>query len=79
MNGVRRTLFEVISSFDGDFEEGMDLMQLIEAQFTALKKSFHLPLESDDDTCNIVAGKLLNMYRTGRLGHYVLDSVPLNA
>ncbi|XP_059651717.1 DAR GTPase 2, mitochondrial isoform X2 [Cornus florida] len=79
VNEVRRTLFEVISSFDGNQEDEKNSVQLIEAQFAAVQKAFHVPLESVDDTCNKVASKLLNLYRTGRLGHYTLDRVLWNS
>ncbi|KAA8520144.1 hypothetical protein F0562_014400 [Nyssa sinensis] len=79
VHDVRRTLFEVASSFDGNLEDEKDLARLIEAQLTTLQKALYVPLASGDDTCNKVATKLLNLYRTGRLGHYTLDHVPWNA
>ncbi|KAA8520367.1 hypothetical protein F0562_014623 [Nyssa sinensis] len=76
---VRRTLFEVASSFGGNLEDENDLAWLIEAQLSTLQKALHVTMASVDDTHNKVATKLLNLYRTGRLGHYTLDRVPWNA
>ncbi|CAK9143388.1 unnamed protein product [Ilex paraguariensis] len=79
VHNVRRTLFEVISSFHGNLEDKKDLERLIETQFTALQQAFHVPSASDEDGHNTVSFKLLNLYRTGRLGHYTLDFLPRNA
>lgn len=78
VNDVRRTLFEEVSSFNGNLDDEKDLVQLIEAQFAALQKAFRIPLsESNEDAYCKAATKLLNLYRTGRLGHYTLDRVPM--
>ncbi|CAK9150561.1 unnamed protein product, partial [Ilex paraguariensis] len=79
VHNVRRTLFEVISSFHGNLEDEKELERLIETQFTALQQAFHVPSASDEDGHNTVSFKLLNLYRTGRLGHYTLDFLPRNA
>ncbi|KAF8412530.1 hypothetical protein HHK36_000519 [Tetracentron sinense] len=76
---VRRTLFEAVSSFEGNLENDEEVVRLINAQFLALRDAFRLPLESGENLCYRVSIKLLNLYRTGRLGHYTLDSVPRNA
>lgn len=55
---------------------GEDLSRLIEAQLTALREAFQVPVELGEEAQNKVAAKLLNLYRTGRLGHYTLDSLP---
>ncbi|KAK3035473.1 hypothetical protein RJ639_034443 [Escallonia herrerae] len=73
---VRRTLFRVISSFNRKLEDEEEMSLLIELQFRALQKAFHLPSESGEDAHTRVATKLLNLYRTGRLGHYTLDCIP---
>ncbi|KAK2976745.1 hypothetical protein RJ640_024152 [Escallonia rubra] len=73
---VRQTLFQVISSFNRKLEDEEDMSLLIELQFRALQKAFHLPSESGEDAHTRVATKLLNLYRTGRLGHYMLDCIP---
>lgn len=80
VNNVRRTLFEAISSFTGDLENSNDMARLMEEEFNLLLKVFHLPLESEEETnCKRVATKLLNLFRTGRLGHYTLDPIPSKA
>lgn len=73
---VRQTLFEIISSFNGNLEHEEDLVKLIETQMTTLKEAFQVPAELGEDAHHRVASKLLNLYRTGRLGHYTLDPVP---
>ena len=69
---VRRTLFKIISSFKGCLRDETDMERLIDAQFIALHKAFRLSV-SGEDSYSAVAAKLLNLYRTGRLGHYTLD------
>ncbi|KAL6981432.1 hypothetical protein U1Q18_023061 [Sarracenia purpurea var. burkii] len=76
VRNVRQILFETVTSFHGNLEDEKDLMELIEAQFAALQKTFNLLVESDAEARSKVASKLLNLYRTGRLGHYTLDSIP---
>lgn len=77
VHDVRRTLFEKILSFRGDLGKEKDLSMLIETQFTALQAAFRVASESGEDVEHKVAAKLLNLYRTGRLGHYTLDSLVL--
>lgn len=76
VNNVRRTLFDAVSSFSGCTDNGEDLARLIQEQFVVLQKVFHLSLETKECNFDRVAMKLLNLYRTGRLGHYTLDHVP---
>ncbi|KAM3685680.1 hypothetical protein ACB098_11G139300 [Castanea mollissima] len=76
VHDVRRTLFETISFFDGNVQVGEDLSRLIETQFTSLREAFQVPVELGEEAQNKVAAKLLNLFRTGRLGHYTLDSLP---
>ncbi|XVE94427.1 hypothetical protein REPUB_Repub02eG0007600 [Reevesia pubescens] len=77
VHDVRRALFDVISYFDdGNLEREDDMVKLIEAQFLALREAFCIPEELDQHADNKVAVKLLNLYRTGRLGHYTLDPLP---
>ena len=73
---VRRSLFKAISSFRGNLRNEEDMLRLIQAQFRALKQVFNVPVLSEEDADHIVAVKLLNLYRTGRLGHFTLDSLP---
>ncbi|KAK9911358.1 hypothetical protein M0R45_035274 [Rubus argutus] len=69
---VRQTLFKVISSFDGVTEDEM----LIEEEIKAVQRAFQVPMESKKSTQHKAEVKLLNLFRTGRLGHYTLDSIP---
>ncbi|XP_062097160.1 DAR GTPase 2, mitochondrial [Humulus lupulus] len=75
VNDVRQTLFEIISSFDGNMDDEKDLTRLIEAETIALQEAFRIPVDLNEDAHYKVAGKLLNLYHTGRLGHYTLDSI----
>ncbi|KAF5446059.1 hypothetical protein F2P56_031718 [Juglans regia] len=76
VHDVRRTLFESISSFHGNMEDEKNLSRLIETQFTSLLEAFRIPTEVGEEAQNKVAAKLLDLYRTGRLGHYTLDAIP---
>ncbi|GAV61617.1 MMR_HSR1 domain-containing protein [Cephalotus follicularis] len=75
VNDVRRTLFHLISCSVGHLEREEDMVELIEAQFAGLRIAFRVTVEGDHAR-DKVAAKLLNLYRTGRLGHYTLDRVP---
>ncbi|KAF5192980.1 Dar gtpase 2 protein, partial [Thalictrum thalictroides] len=75
---VRRTLLQTVLSFKGNLGDVNELVRLIDSQLVALRDAFRVPLESGEDGCQRVATKLLNLYRTGRLGHYTLDTVPRN-
>lgn len=76
VNNARHALFHAVSSFTGCMENGQELSRLFADEFEALLKVFHLPLQSDEYNYNRAATKLLNLYRTGRLGHYTLDEPP---
>ncbi|KAJ1398845.1 P-loop containing nucleoside triphosphate hydrolase [Sesbania bispinosa] len=75
---VRRTLYETISSFHGNIRCEDEMEALIASQFTALQEAFHIPTKCEEDAHVKVAGKLLNLFHTGRLGHYILDHLPTN-
>lgn len=72
---VRQTLFKTISSFEGHLEEENNMAKIIESQFIALQEALKVSSESSEDRYKAVAVKLLNLYRTGRLGRYTLDLV----
>ncbi|GMH21626.1 hypothetical protein Nepgr_023468 [Nepenthes gracilis] len=76
VHDVRRSLSEAVSSFEGNLENESDMLRLIEVQFGALREAFRLPMCLSGDVRHKVAVKLLNLYRTGRLGHYTLDPLP---
>lgn len=78
VHNVRGAIFDIISSFDGNIDDGDDMVKLIEAQIQVLREAFRVPEELDENVYDKVAVKLLNLYRTGRLGHYTLDSLPVN-
>ncbi|VAH05535.1 DAR GTPase 2, mitochondrial-like [Triticum urartu] len=75
VRAVRQALSETIASFQGDLGNENDLRRLVEIQFTHLQKAFRISAETIEDRNKLVAVKLLNLYRTGRLGHYTLDHV----
>ena len=77
MHDVRRALFDVISSFDGNVECEDDMSKLIEAEFVASRKAFHVHEEKDQNFHDKVAVKLLNLFRIGRIGHYTIDQLPV--
>ncbi|KMT16686.1 hypothetical protein BVRB_3g049700 [Beta vulgaris subsp. vulgaris] len=72
---VRKSLFEVASSFRGNLQDEDELLRLIQAEFVVLREAFNLPTKAEEETDHKVAVKLLNLFRTGRLGHYTLDSL----
>ncbi|VAH17000.1 unnamed protein product [Triticum turgidum subsp. durum] len=76
VRAVRQGLSETIASFQGDLGNENDLRRLVEIQFTHLQNAFRISAETIEDRNKRVAVKLLNLYRTGRLGHYTLDHVP---
>ncbi|CAN1200135.1 DAR GTPase 2, mitochondrial [Linum perenne] len=73
---ARQSLFKSITSFQGDLRNEKDLTELIETQFAALEETFRIPAGLGDEGRTNVACKLMNLYRTGRLGHYTLDKPP---
>ncbi|KAM0944006.1 putative GTP binding domain, P-loop containing nucleoside triphosphate hydrolase [Dioscorea sansibarensis] len=73
---VRRTLFRCISSNPVNLENENTWKRLIDNQLTALHEPFRLPEEPCEDSYKAVARKLLNLFRTGRLGHYTFDILP---
>ncbi|XP_048496732.1 DAR GTPase 2, mitochondrial isoform X2 [Beta vulgaris subsp. vulgaris] len=75
---VRKSLFEVASSFRGNLQDEDELLRLIQAEFVVLREAFNLPTKPEEETDHKVAVKLLNLFRTGRLGHHTLDSIPIN-
>ncbi|KAL6124617.1 hypothetical protein ACLB2K_077129 [Fragaria x ananassa] len=67
VQNVRQTLFKVISSFDGNVEDEM----LIEEEMKAVQGIFQVPTESKKYTQYKAESKLLNLFRTGRLGLFL--------
>ncbi|KAL6641497.1 hypothetical protein ACP70R_019678 [Stipagrostis hirtigluma subsp. patula] len=77
VKAVRQVLFETISTYKGDLSKEDEFRRLIDCQFASLHKAFRVSTESSEETENHIAMKLLNLYQTGRLGHYSLDHVPV--
>ena len=76
MQDVRRILYEGISSGGGRARSENDLMRFLDSQLAALCEALRIPLEMGDEACLKASEKLLNLYRTGRLGHYTLEGAP---
>ncbi|XP_068635634.1 DAR GTPase 2, mitochondrial [Aristolochia californica] len=74
---VRRTFFETISSLNGNLQNEKEMVGLIETQFVALHEALRVPSYTGEDGYKRVAIKLINLCRTGRLGCYTLDPVPV--
>ncbi|CAI0629242.1 unnamed protein product [Linum tenue] len=74
VHDVRQSLSNAITSYDGDLRNEKELTELIAMQFTALEEAFRIPGGLGDEGRSVVASKVLNLYRTGRLGHYSLDN-----
>lgn len=78
VNDVRRTLFETVSSFSEDLEDEANFAELYKLHLMGLQKAFQVVPGIGEDADHIIGRKLLNLYRTGRLGHYTLDQLPSN-
>lgn len=77
MREVQRTLYLTFKDFEGNLEEEGELESLIDAQFTALRKSFRIPSHrACDEARTMVSKKLLTLFRTGKLGPFILDNLP---
>ncbi|KAL7204015.1 hypothetical protein ACSBR2_017141 [Camellia fascicularis] len=77
VHDVRRTLFEAISSFHGNLEDGNDLLKLIEAQFAALRKALRVLEESDAEDARGIC-KIRNPIRFSQICFWVLMGPPSN-
>ncbi|KAJ6802405.1 short integuments 2, mitochondrial isoform X1 [Iris pallida] len=73
---VQRTLYTTLSEFEGNLEEENELESLIDTQLTALRKSFRIAHKASDEGHAMVSKKLLTLFRTGKLGPFILDNVP---
>jgi mitochondrial GTPase 1 len=76
VKAVRQILFESISSSKMDPGKVDEIRSLIDCQIVSLQEAFKVSTESSEDKLKSVALKLLNLYRTGRLGRYTLDHIP---
>ncbi|KMT15043.1 hypothetical protein BVRB_3g061660 [Beta vulgaris subsp. vulgaris] len=72
---VQHGLSDSFSKFDGNVEDENDMESLIELQFEALQKAFKIPPSASE--CRTKASKrFLTLFRTGKLGPFILDEVP---
>ena len=72
---VQHALYLTLSNFDGNVEEESDLEGLIEQQFEALQKALKIPNKASEARL-MVSKKFLTLFRTGKLGPFILDNVP---
>ncbi|KAK0595840.1 hypothetical protein LWI29_010521 [Acer saccharum] len=72
---VQRALHVSLSEFDGNVEDENDLENLIEQQFEVLQKALKIPHKASEARL-MVSKKFLTLFRTGKLGPFILDDVP---
>lgn len=72
---VQCALWASFSKFDGNVEDENDMESLIELQFEALQKAFKIPHTASECRTK-VAKRFLTLFRTGKLGRFILDDVP---
>ncbi|XP_044467420.1 short integuments 2, mitochondrial isoform X2 [Mangifera indica] len=72
---VQRSLYETLNEFTGNVEDEHDLESLIEQQFEVLQKALKIPHKATEARL-MVSKKFLTLFRTGKLGPFVLDDVP---
>lgn len=72
---VQRALYTTLADFNGDIEDENDLECLMEEQFEVLQKALKIPHKASEARL-MVAKKFLTLFRTGRLGPFILDDVP---
>lgn len=72
---VQRALFVPLTDFNGSLENETDLEILIEQQFEALQKALKIPHKASEAR-TMVSKKFLTLFRTGKLGPFILDDVP---
>ncbi|KAK8705347.1 hypothetical protein V6N13_048951 [Hibiscus sabdariffa] len=72
---VQHALYVTLSEFGGNIEDENDMECLIEHQFEVLQKALKIPHRSSEARL-MVSKKFLTLFRTGKLGSFVLDDVP---
>ncbi|MCD9643932.1 Short integuments 2, mitochondrial [Datura stramonium] len=72
---VQRTLCVTFSEFSGSLEDESDLEILIDHQFEVLQKALKIPHKASEARI-MVSKKFLTLFRTGKLGQFILDDVP---
>lgn len=72
---VQCALCSILSEFDGNADDEADLEVLIDQQFEALQKALKIPNKGPEARL-MVSKKFLTLFRTGKLGPFILDDVP---
>ncbi|XP_060967546.1 short integuments 2, mitochondrial [Cannabis sativa] len=72
---VQHALYLSVSEFNGNLEDENDLECLIEQQFETLQKALKIPHKASEARL-MVSKKFLTLFRTGKLGPFILDDVP---
>lgn len=72
---VQRALYQTLTEFNGNIEDEGDLESLIDQQFGALQKALKIPHKASEARL-MVSKKFLTLFRTGKLGPFILDDVP---
>ncbi|CAN1173361.1 Short integuments 2, mitochondrial [Linum perenne] len=72
---VQCALYRTLTEFEGNMEEENGLENLIEEQFVSLQKAMKIPHKASEARL-MVSKKLLTLFRTGKLGPFILDDVP---
>ncbi|KAE8694797.1 Short integuments 2 [Hibiscus syriacus] len=72
---VQHALYVSLSEFGGNIEDENGMECLIEHQFEVLQKALKIPHKSSEARL-MVSKKFLTLFRTGKLGSFVLDDVP---
>ncbi|KAK9290171.1 hypothetical protein L1049_008337 [Liquidambar formosana] len=72
---VQHALYLTLSEFDGNLDDEGDLEALIGQQFEALQKALKIPHKASEARI-MVSKKFLTLFRTGKLGPFILDDVP---
>lgn len=75
VTGVQRALHVSLSEFDGNVEDENDLESVIEQQFEVLQRALKIPHKASEARL-MVSKKFLTLFRTGKLGPFILDDVP---
>ncbi|KAL2535040.1 Short integuments 2 [Abeliophyllum distichum] len=71
---VQRALCTTLLEFNGNLEDEGDLGSLIDQQFEVLQKALKIPHKASEAR-TIVSKKFLTLFRTGKLGPFILDDV----
>ncbi|KAK7285624.1 hypothetical protein RJT34_20400 [Clitoria ternatea] len=72
---VQWALHSTLTEFNGNVEDESDLESLIDLQFGALQKALKIPHKASEARL-MVSKKFLTLFRTGKLGPFILDDVP---